>query len=72
MYALIGLGGQEMLLIFAVLGVLVLLPLFALVDVIRSDFRGQHDKLIWVVVIVFMNLIGAILYFIMGRNQRVA
>ena len=72
MLALMGLGSQELLLIFLVLSIPVLLPLWALVDVVRSNFRGQNDKLIWVIIIVFMNFIGAALYFFVGRNQRVA
>ena len=71
MQAFIGLGGQELLFILLVLGILFLLPLIALVDVIRSDFRGSNDKLIWVVVILFLNIIGALLYFFIGRNQRI-
>ena len=72
MYTFIGLGGQELLFILLVLGVLFLLPIIALVDVIRSDFRGSNDKLIWVVVILFLNIIGALLYLFIGRNQRIA
>ncbi|GAB3549793.1 PLDc N-terminal domain-containing protein [Spirosoma fluminis] len=72
MYTFIGLGGQELILIVLVLGVLILLPVIALVDVIRSDFKGANDKLIWVIIILFLNIIGALLYFFMGRNQRVA
>ncbi len=70
MYAFIGLGGLELLFIVVVLGVLFLLPLIALVDVIRSDFRGPNDKLIWVIVILFLNIVGALLYLVIGRNQR--
>lgn len=72
MYAFMGLGGQELLFILLVLSVLFLLPIIALVDVIRSDFRGSNDKLIWVIVILFLNVIGALLYLVIGRNQRVA
>ena len=72
MYTFMGLGGQELLFILLVLGVLFLLPIIALVDVIRSDFRGSNDKLIWVIVILFLNVIGALLYLVMGRKQRIA
>ncbi len=72
MYALLGLGAQELLLISIALGLLFLLPIIALVDVVRSNFRGSNDKLIWVVIILFLNVIGALLYFAIGRNQRVA
>lgn len=67
MLTLIGLGGQELILIA---GILFVLPIIALVDVIRSDFRGPNDKLMWVIIILFLNLIGALLYFFIGRNQR--
>ena len=72
MYALLGLGAQELLLISIALGLLFLLPIIALVDVVRSNFRGSNDKLIWVVIILFLNVIGALLYFAIGRNQRFA
>ncbi|MBN8821936.1 MULTISPECIES: PLD nuclease N-terminal domain-containing protein [unclassified Spirosoma] len=68
MYAFMGLGGQELLLVLFILG----LPVFALVDVVRSEFRGPNDKLIWVIIIVFFNIVGALLYFIIGRNQRIS
>ena len=72
MYTFIGLGGQELLLILSALGVLILLPLIALVDVIRSDFRGLNDKVVWVIVILFLNIIGALLYLFIGRKQRIS
>ena len=70
MYTFIGLGGQELLFILVALGIVFLLPLIAMVDVIHSDFRGSNDKLIWVIVILFLNIIGALLYLVIGRNQR--
>ena len=72
MYVFMGLGGQEISLILLVLGVTTLLPIIALVDVIRSDFRGSNDKIMWVIIILFLNIIGALLYFFIGRKQRVA
>ena len=70
MYAFIGIGVPEIIFLLLLLGVLLLLPLMALVDVVRSEFRGQNDKVIWVIVILFLNIIGAALYFFIGRNQR--
>ena len=66
-----GLGGFELLLIT----ILFILPLFlwivALVEVLKSEFKNPNDKLIWVIVILLFPIIGALLYFIIGRNQRV-
>jgi hypothetical protein len=47
-----------------------LIPLFALIDIVRSKFEGNM-QLIWVIIVVFFNVIGSILYFIIGRNQKV-
>lgn len=60
---------QELVIIFCAL-VLVLIPLIALVDILKSNFKG-NDKLIWVIVVIFTNLMGAILYFFIGRKQKV-
>ena len=48
-----------------------LLPIIALVDVIRSNFKGFNDKLIWVLVILFLNIFGALLYFLIGTRQKI-
>lgn len=48
-----------------------LLPIIALVDVIRSNFKGSNDKLIWVLVILFLNIFGALLYFFIGTRQKI-
>lgn len=67
MIAFIGLGGTELLLVL----LSVVFPIVALIDILRSDFRQSNDKLIWVLVVLFLNILGAILYAVIGRNQRV-
>ena len=47
-----------------------LLPLLALIDIVKSDFEG-NNKLMWALIVVFVNFIGAILYFAIGRNQKI-
>lgn len=63
-------GLQELILILAVGIMAVLLPLLALVDNLRSRFEGNM-QLIWVIGIVFFNVIGSILYFVMGKKQKI-
>ena len=55
-----------------VLLVLFVVPLWliALVDILRHDFKG-NDKLIWILVIIFVPFLGPILYFLIGRKQRI-
>lgn len=43
----------------------------ALVDIFTSKFRGSNDKLIWSALVFFGSLMGAILYFLIGRNQKI-
>lgn len=48
---------------------LFVLPLFALTDLLKSRFQG-NDKLVWAMVIIFVVLMGPILYFLIGRKQK--
>ena len=34
-----------------------------LVDAIQRKFKGSNDKLVWVLVLIFTNLIGAVIYY---------
>jgi hypothetical protein len=68
MLSLLGTGEIIILFIFGVLPFLLLL--FALIDLLRSNFKG-YDKLVWALVVIFIPVIGAILYFVIGRNQKV-
>ena len=46
----------------------VILWIYALVDCLT---KPNENKLVWVVVIIFLNVLGAILYLIIGREQSV-
>jgi len=42
---------------------------WALVDILRSEFSGLN-KLIWLALVIFLPLIGVILYYFIGREQK--
>ena len=44
--------------------------IWALVDCAKGEFRG-NDKIVWILVIIFASWIGSILYFAVGRAQKV-
>ncbi len=46
-----------------------LLQIVALVDILGNEFK-EGDKLIWVVLVIFASLLGCILYFTMGQQQK--
>ncbi|MEN8201784.1 MAG: PLDc N-terminal domain-containing protein [Bacteroidota bacterium] len=62
-------GAGILLTLFIILFV-ILLPLLALISVLMNDFRG-NDKLMWVVVIIFLPFLGSVLYFLVGRDRRI-
>ncbi len=45
--------------------------LVALIDILRNEFTGSN-KLIWLLVVTFFPLIGAVLYYLIGRSQKIA
>ena len=64
------LGITELFIILLILSIMIVLPIIALIDILRNQFKG-NDKLIWVIVIVFIPLIGSILYLAIGKNQKI-
>ena len=60
------------LLFWSVFSILILvLPVVALLNLLKSNFKDSTTKLIWVVVILLLPVAGSILYFIVGRRQRI-
>jgi hypothetical protein len=57
-------------LFFGIAILTLLIPILAIVDIVRSQFKAENDKLIWIIVVVFLPLVGSLLYFSMGRAQR--
>lgn len=65
-------GGPELMFIFLIVGLPALIVVGALIDILRSEFNPSQNKLIWVLVAILMPVIGAILYFAIGRSQRIS
>ena len=63
-------GPTELILVLVILVFALLLPLLALVDILKSKFEG-NNKLIWVLVVILLPILGTILYFLIGRSQRI-
>ena len=60
---------QIFLLLFALSSFL--LPLIALINIVKSEFKGSNDKLIWVLVVLLLPILGSLIYFIIGSSQKV-
>ncbi len=44
--------------------------IYAIIDVVRSEFKGEHDKLIWLLLVILLPFVGTILYFTIGKDQK--
>jgi hypothetical protein len=44
--------------------------LYVVVDILRSEFKNNNDKMIWFLFIMFMPPLAVPLYFIIGKKQR--
>ncbi len=62
-----GFGGFEVLLILILP---LLLWFWSLVDCLKSDFKN-YDKIVWILLIILLPIIGAVLYMIIGRSQKI-
>jgi len=65
--AAVGIGLIVFWLIFGVIGFA--LWLWALIDVIRRQFKDPNNKILWLVLIIVIPWIGSIVYLIAGRKS---
>jgi len=54
---------------------LIVLPsvawIYALADVIRNDFQFYSTKIAWLIALCFFPPLATLLYFLIGRSQRI-
>lgn len=62
--------GGGLLITLAVVLFIFLFPLLALISALMNDFQG-NDKIIWVLIIIFLPFLGSLLYFLIGRDRRI-
>ena len=74
MYDFVGTPGFGMFVGFGVaavaIGVLLFLFwLWMLIDCLKRDFKGNYDKIVWVLVMVFLHILGALIYYFVVKVQ---
>lgn len=47
-----------------------ILWIYCLVDVLRSEFKDANMKIIWVVILLFAQGIGPLVYLVMGKGTK--
>ncbi|WP_193212703.1 PLDc N-terminal domain-containing protein [Luteolibacter marinus] len=65
-----GLGGQELIVIFFVL-LPMLLCLIALIQCLKAEFAQATDRLVWVIVLLFLPILGPILWWTIGIGKTI-
>lgn len=60
---------QYLPLLIPVLIIQIILLIAALVDIARRE-KTRGPKWVWVLVVLFVNLIGPIIYFVVGREDE--
>ena len=58
---------QIIIILLAFLGVIS--TIIALIDILKNKFNG-NDKIVWILVVLFTGLLGAIFYFVLGQKQK--
>ncbi|PZX58317.1 phospholipase D-like protein [Algoriphagus ratkowskyi] len=62
-------GGGSIL--FLLIGLIyTILWIYCLVDILRSDFKDPNMKIIWIVIILFAQGIGPLVYLAMGKGTK--
>jgi membrane protein YqaA with SNARE-associated domain len=62
-------GPWQIILITVFLGIIP--TIVALIDIVRNEFSG-NNKIVWLLVVLLGNFLGALLYFIIGRKQKLS
>jgi hypothetical protein len=48
-----------------------ILVVCAVVDILRQEKFTELEKLIWVLIVIFLNIIGVIVYYFVGRTKAI-
>ena len=62
-------GGSEWIIIFSLLAFLALW-IKTLFEIASSNYKDQATKVIWFLVVFFLNLPGIFIYYILGRPTK--
>jgi prolipoprotein diacylglyceryltransferase len=56
--------------IFFILGILgTILWIFMLVDAIKRKYKTENDRLVWILILVLTNVMGAIIYYFVVKKK---
>ncbi len=66
-----GIGIYEIIVLVVFIGILASpFWIMAIIDILKSRFEG-NDKIVWLLVLVFLGIPGIILYRVIGKKQKI-
>lgn len=65
MKKLMFIGGTELLLML-----FIIITFLAIIDISKSAFKDNSIKIVWSLIVLFLPIIGVLLYFMVGRSQK--
>jgi len=79
--AALGIMGGAMLFLLLILVFYLIFLLVALVGFVlwilmiidcarRDDFKGENDKLLWILILIFGGIIGAVIYYFVVKKKK--
>jgi hypothetical protein len=74
-FDMVGVAGVMGLAVMLVLGMMFVavfvLWLWAMIDILKNEFT-RSNKLIWLLVVMLLPFIGMVLYWLIGREQKIS
>ena len=75
MYDFMGMPGFGMIMGLGLIAILAGIFLFVfwlwmLVDCLKRDFKKDYEKIVWVLVMIFLHLLGAIIYYFVVKISK--
>ncbi len=67
--AIAGLGIGAILIISLIALIASIFWIFELIDILRREFRDPIMKIVWLAIVFFSHIIGALLYYFIGKQQ---
>ena len=71
MLAFIKIGFPELVLFCFFVLIPLLLIIFSIRDLIKAEFKSKNEKLIWILIILFAPVLGALLYLLIGKTRNI-
>lgn len=68
---LLAISYQHVIILFLIFVLPVILWIIAITSIIKSNFRDNTTKIVWLLAVIFLPFLGSIIYFIAGKSTKV-